>query len=102
MPAMDLALIQSLGRDREVDDAHLGERLGGVVRVRHRRGHEELELRVILDLLVSNADHQVSPLLLEFIQQDGLQTGVQFLADVLDHLGVPEQVEQEVLEVHGF
>ena len=65
----------------EVEQGDLDLGLGGVVRVGQSRGHEELEVLVVRDLLVTDTDRAT---LVNLLLQDGLERWVKLLSDVLD------------------
>ena len=83
-------VLQALRRRHEVEQVHLHDRLGRVVRIAHLRREVQLEVVVVLDRRVAKLDAPAAALLDELLEQHGLEHGVQDLADVLDEHGVAE------------
>ena len=73
-------LLETEGCDGEVEQGDLDLGLGGVVGVGQRRGHEELEVLVVGDLLVTDTDRTT---LVNLLLKDGLERRVKLFSDVL-------------------
>ena len=69
-------VLQTVERDHEVDQRHLGAQLGGVVRVAEFGGDVKLELLVVLDDGVPELDAEQTSLLERLLQQQRLETRV--------------------------
>mmetsp|Transcript_7031 Transcript_7031/g.14625 ORF Transcript_7031/g.14625 Transcript_7031/m.14625 type:complete len:318 (+) Transcript_7031:687-1640(+) len=95
-------VLKSAEGNGEIEQTNLDADLGGVVRIRHLRSHEEPEAVVPRDGAVADLNHFRSALLELLLQQERLQTGIQSFPDVLQQNPTPEpntvlESPQEVL-----
>mmetsp|Transcript_66224 Transcript_66224/g.110616 ORF Transcript_66224/g.110616 Transcript_66224/m.110616 type:complete len:433 (-) Transcript_66224:1802-3100(-) len=76
-------VLQTFGRDSEVDDGGTDLELGHVVGVRQFGGDEELEVGVVVHVGVAQADQEPPTGLEDLLGQNGVQGGIQLLPHVL-------------------